>query len=82
MIKPLALVKLIKGCSACHSAPTLTEKGHIVCNHHPSNEKVAMYGDTLEESIDGWNNGDDWILLGANVDMVNTRPTYSIEQCK
>jgi hypothetical protein len=73
----------VKGCPACHKEPIITARGHIVCNNdnHPADQPIATYGDTVEESVEGWN-ADNWEMLGASREKLTSRPTYEIAHVK
>ncbi|HBO5516271.1 TPA: hypothetical protein L4559_005201 [Pseudomonas aeruginosa] len=66
----------IKGCPACHLEPTVTPKGHIVCEQHPEEMKIGTYGRSYTDSVVSWNEDGSWIMLGADQEKVENRPLY------
>jgi len=66
----------IKGCPDCHLAPTVTPRGHIVCEQHLVDYKIGTYGRSYTDSVVSWNEDGSWIMLGADQDRVESRPLY------
>lgn len=76
LAEQFAAEKGIKGCPACHLEPTVTTSGHIVCEQHPEDQKIATYGRSFSESVVSWNDGTTWIMLGAEQEKVDSRPLF------
>lgn len=70
--------KQVLGCPSCHARPELNNidgQVRIACGHHPHHPVLAVEN-SVDEAIISWN-ANDWLLLGANTEMLNKRPTYS-----
>ena len=68
-----------KGCPDCGKKPTVSVMAggqiEIACLAHGEHRVCAM-GETLSEATEAWNNGEDWLKLGAVFGSVKARPTY------
>lgn len=67
----------IKGCPACHKAPTITPERRVIqCLCMPDGDGVTTCNLSFEELVLSWNDDESWILLGADPETTLSRPTY------
>lgn len=71
----------IKGCPACHKAPTITpERRSIQCFCMSEGEGATTCNLSYEELVVSWNDDDSWIMLGADPESTLSRPTYPFSE--